>query len=501
MKTLYYLVTICLVLFYSSLNAQWVQSGLDFYFVRTINVSGTSLFVGTSGDGISRSTNSGTSWTPVNTGLTNLFVNAFTVSGTDLFAGTEGNGVYRSTNDGASWSVTGVLSTPYIYALAVSGTNIFAGADGDGVFRSTNNGASWTLVSTGLTNTRIFALAVSGTNLYAGTFGGGVFLSTNNGTSWTPVSTGLTNTSVNTLFVSDANLFAGTEDGLFLSTNNGTSWSSVNMGLTNTFIHALAVSGTNLYAGTEGGVFHSTNNGNSWTAVNQGLTDPVIFALSVYGTNLFAGSNGSGVWKRPIDNVVPVELISFAANTNGNSVILNWLTATEINNSGFEIERSVISNEVRNLIWEKRGFVHGNGTTTETQSYSYMDENLASGKYLYRLKQIDFDGTFEYSNDVEVLVAVPDRFELSQNYPNPFNPTTKIKYTIHDVTLSGVEGSRVILKVYDILGTEVITLVNENKPAGNYEVTFDARTLSSGTYFYKLQAGSFVATKKLLLLK
>ncbi|MBK7632307.1 MAG: T9SS type A sorting domain-containing protein [Ignavibacteriales bacterium] len=137
-----------------------------------------------------------------------------------------------------------------------------------------------------------------------------------------------------------------------------------------------------------------------------------------------------------------------------------------------------------------------------------MDENLASGKYLYRLKQIDFDGLFEYSNNVEVVVAVPDRFELSQNYPNPFNPSTKIKYTIHDVTLSpdknginSVEGSRVILKVYDILGTEVITLVNENKPAGNYEVTFDARTLSSGTYFYKLQAGSFVATKKLLLLK
>ena len=492
MKIFYYLVTICLVLFYSSLNAQWVQSGLDFYFVRTINVSGTNLFVGTSGDGISRSTDSGTSWAPVNTGLTNLYVNAFTVSGTDLFAGTEGNGVYRSTNNGASWSATGVLSTPYVYAFAVSGTNIFAGADGDGIFRSTNNGTTWTLASTGLTNTRIFALASSGTNLYAGTFGGGVFRSTNNGTSWTPISTGLTNTSVNTLFVSDANLFAGTEDGLFLSTNSGTSWSSVNTGLTNTYIHALAVSGTNLYAGTEEGVFHSTNNGDSWTAVNQGLTDSVIFALSVYGTNLFAGSNGSGVWKRPIDNVVPVELVSFTANLNGNNVNLNWVTATEINNSGFEIERAFSSSSTLN--WNKVIFVNGNGTTTEAQSYSFMDEKLANGKYFYRLKQLDFDGSFEYSNEVEVIVTVPEKLELSQNYPNPFNPSTNIKYQIST-------SNHVLLIVYDVLGNEVATLVNEVKPAGNYEVKFDARSLSSGTYFYKLQAGSFVETKEMVLMK
>ena len=349
------------------------------------------------------------------------------------------------------------FSTPYIYALTVLGTNIFAGADGDGVFRSTNNGTTWTLVSTGLTNTRIFALAASGINLYAGTFGGGVFFSTNNGTSWTPISTGLTNTSVNTLFVSGASIFAGTEDGLFLSTNNGTSWSSINNGLTNTFIHALAISGTNLYAGTEEGVFHSTNNGDSWTAVNQGLTDSVIFALSVSGTNLFAGSNGSGVWIRPIDNIVPVELISFIANTNGNGVTLHWSTATEINNSGFEIERYVITNEMRNLNWGKIGFVNGNGTTTETQSYSYMDENLASGKYLYRLKQIDFDGTFEYSNEIEAEVSVPEKFELSQNHPNPFNPSTSIKYPI-------TASNPVSLKIYDVLGNEVATLVNEVKP-------------------------------------
>jgi len=497
MKISYYLIMHCFVLLYSSTNAQWTQSGLDGYFVRTINVSGTNLFVGTSGDGIFHSTNSGTSWTTVNSGLTNLYVNAFTVSGTNLFAGTEGNGVYRSTNNGANWSATGTLSTPYIYALAVSGTNIFAGADGDGVFRSTNNGTTWTLVSTGITNTRIFALAASGTNLYAGTFGGGVFLSTNNGTNWTPINVGLTNTSVNTLLVSDANIFAGTEDGIFLSTNNGSSWTSASFGLTNTFIHALAISGTNLYAGTEDGVFHSTNNGANWTAINSGLTNPTIFALTVYGTNLFAGSNGNGVWIRPIDIVVPVELVSFSASTNGNNVSLNWSTATETNNSGFSIERKQVFSQqstVSNKEWFELAFVNGNGTTTKTQSYSFNDNNLTSGKYLYRLKQIDFDGTFEYSNEVEVIINVPDKFELSQNYPNPFNPSTKIKYQIATSNI-------VNLKIYDVLGNEVASLVNEVQPAGNYELTFDASLLSSGTYFYKLQAGSLVETKKMLLLK
>ena len=195
-------------------------------------------------------------------------------------------------------------------------------------------------------------------------------------------------------------------------------------------------------------------------------------------------------------SVVPVELTSFTANTNGNNVNLNWSTATETNNSGFNIERSVISNPngMRNLFWESIGFVNGKGTTTETQSYSFVDENLVSGKYSYRLKQIDFDGTFEYSNEVEVVVNIPDKFELSQNYPNPFNPSTKIKYQI-------AVSNPVSLKIFDVLGNEVASLVNEVQPSGSYEVIFDARLLSSGTYFYKLQAGSFIETKKMTLLK
>ena len=168
---------------------------------------------------------------------------------------------------------------------------------------------------------------------------------------------------------------------------------------------------------------------------------------------------------------------------------------------GYEIERLKNSKIEKLNSWERIVFVSGSGTTTETQTYSYNDDNLPSGKYQYRLKQIDFNGMFEYSNVVDVEMISPTEFSLAQNYPNPFNPSTTIRYSIPNVTLSGVEGSRVLLKVYDVLGNEIATLVNEEKPAGNYKVEFNASNLASGIYFYRLQAGSFVETKKMILLR
>ncbi len=142
----------------------------------------------------------------------------------------------------------------------------------------------------------------------------------------------------------------------------------------------------------------------------------------------------------------------------------------------------------------KVGFVDGNGTTTESQTYSFKDENLSAGKYQYRLKQIDFDGTFEYSNIVEVEILSPAKFSLEQNYPNPFNPLTKISWR------SPVDSWQT-LKVFDVLGNEVATLSNQEKPAGNYEVEFDASELSSGVYYYQLRAGDFIQNKKMIVLK
>ncbi len=203
---------------------------------------------------------------------------------------------------------------------------------------------------------------------------------------------------------------------------------------------------------------------------------------------------GSSAYSNIAQVSVPVELTSFTANVISGKVNLNWQTATETNNSGFNIERNVISTEGRNLGWQTISFVNGHGTTTQQQNYSFIDENISAGEYLYRLKQIDFNGTFEYSNEIEVVVNAPDKFSLNQNYPNPFNPSTTIEFQIP-------KESFVTLKVYNILGVEIASLINEQKPAGVHKVNFDASKLPSGMYIYKISTNGFEQTRKMLLLK
>jgi len=185
---------------------------------------------------------------------------------------------------------------------------------------------------------------------------------------------------------------------------------------------------------------------------------------------------------------VPVELTSFAGYTENKNVFLNWSTGTEINNSGFEIQKK------SNQEWEAAGFVQGSGTTTELRYYSFIDEDVSPGTYAYRLKQIDYNGAFEYSDIIEIEVSTPAKYSLEQNYPNPFNPATTISYSIKEKGL-------VTLKVFDILGKEVAVLVNEEQIAGSYNLKFDASSFASGIYFYTLKAGQFISTKKMILLK
>ena len=188
---------------------------------------------------------------------------------------------------------------------------------------------------------------------------------------------------------------------------------------------------------------------------------------------------------------VPVELTSFNATATSEGVLLNWTTATEINNHGFEIERSEDATEFYTV-----AFIQGAGTSTESREYVYTDNVEYEGGeiFYYRLKQVDLDGRVEYSDIVEVEFDIPRDFVLHQNYPNPFNPSTTIKYAVPNT-------SQVSIKVYDMTGQEVASLVNEMKEAGTYEIKFDARNLASGIYIYRMIADNFTSVKKLNVLK
>lgn len=237
----------------------------------------------------------------------------------------------------------------------------------------------------------------------------------------------------------------------------------------------------------------------SFTALNNNYTDTLYSVANSVNGDGIPGSEDKwnfGV-KFPIVvlDVIPVELVSFTASIINRSVNLNWQTATEVNNSGFVIERSVISNGVRNLNWEEIGFVNGKGTTTSTNQYSFIDNSPLSGISYYRLKQLDFDGSFTYSSEIEVnFNSIVSEFNLEQNYPNPFNPSTVISYQL-------AVSSNVSLKVYDVLGNEVATLVDEFREAGNHSIGFNASNLASGIYYYTLTNGSQSLTKKMILIR
>ena len=194
-----------------------------------------------------------------------------------------------------------------------------------------------------------------------------------------------------------------------------------------------------------------------------------------------------------LGNPLPVELSSFNAVQIASSVLLKWRTETEVNNFGFDVERAEnINGAMQN--WNKIGFVPGNGNSNSPKDYSFTDNPAIGNKYFYRLKQIDSDGQTEFSNVISIDLNIPNKFALEQNYPNPFNPTTTITYSIPFDT-------DVELKIYDVLGKEVATLVKEFKDAGIHSIEFGASKLSSGVYLYRLQAGTFVQNKKMIVLK
>jgi hypothetical protein len=469
-----------------NLDAQWVQTNCPGSLINCLAVSGTNV-IASANEGMYISTDNGSTWSTTPTGPT--YIKALAFAGTNIFAGTN-SGLFLSTDNGINWNtINPDRSGSGAQCLAVSGTNIYAGVRwAGGIFLSTNNGVDWTHVVNGLTNDDISSIVINGSNVIAGT-GDGIFISTNDGTNWTPINNGINVNWVKSFAVNGTNIYAAAnyfEDGggVYYTSDNGSNWSSA--GLKELWVIGLACVGTNLFAATQvGGVYLSTNNGTDWTQVGLGGS------LSIIANDTYIFAGASGVYKRPISELIlPVELTSFIANIKNNSIILNWKTATELNNMGFNVERSVNKSD-----WSNIAFIHGNQNSSRIINYSYIDKSInQSGKYFYRLKQIDNDGSFKYSVIVEADVNSPSAFCLNQNYPNPFNPSTTIKYSI-------TKEGNVKLTVYNTIGSKVTTIVNEYKPAGNYSVQFNGSNLASGIYMYRLESGNYSTAKNFIILK
>jgi hypothetical protein len=296
----------------------------------------------------------------------------------------------------------------------------------------------------------------------------------------------------------------------------GEMWRLGNSGRYDTISFQYSLNATSLTTGTwidvneldfytpdTSGTAGQRNGNNSQYRTNKSFT--------ISGLNI---PNGSYFWIRWIDynasgsddglavddfsideSSLPVQLFSFSANYLNKQVKLTWQTATEVNNYGFEIERKYNGPaDVSNNSWEKIGFVQGNGNSNSPKYYSFIDKNLLSGYYSYRLKQIDYDGSYTYSDVLKVKVDYKPQILDVKNYPNPFNPITKIYYEIP-------EDGFVTLKIYNALGKEIKTLINENRIAGSYEIEFDASGLPTGIYFNVLQVGDNRIVKKMQLIK
>jgi hypothetical protein len=187
---------------------------------------------------------------------------------------------------------------------------------------------------------------------------------------------------------------------------------------------------------------------------------------------------------------LPVILTEFISITNGSSLGLKWKTESEINNSGFDVERKTETGE-----WTKLAFIQGSGTTNQPVEYSYEDKKLQPGKYFYRLKQIDYNGNYEYFDlPLYVLISKPKVFSLGQNYPNPSNPKCNIEFQLPEKTF-------VNISVYNLLGQLVATIIDQEKDAGIHTVEFDGSNISSGTYIYRITAGTYTEVKKMLIIK
>ena len=481
------------------------------------------LYGGTQDNNKELSTNGGSTWSQITTGD-----GGYTVVdpvNTNYIYGQYVNGsLQRSSNFGTSYTEIrpsgasgGLFYNPYAMAPGDHNTIVYGQTDlwRTGAAQTASSASGWTQIATsavvGGSVSSIGIGATSTNSIYAGTSNGRILATSNGGGSWAtttglPYVTGLAVdiTNDNVCYASCSGFSAGVH--VFKTTNGGTSWTNVTGNFPNIPVLCIALrtaAPRTLFLGTDLGVYKSTDDGTTWVTFNNALPTLAVFDLKYReGTQvLLAATHGRGCWTFDYGSSLPIELASFSAAPGVTSgVHIAWRTLSEINNYGFEVQRSPSPADAYATLFG--GFVRGHGTTLTPQSYAFEDESARPGVWYYRLKQIDLNGVAHYMEPVRVEAApgtpaggsAPPQSALLQNHPNPFNPATTIRFDI-------AAGGDVSLKVYNTLGQVVSEPVSGYRRAGSYSIVWDASGFASGVYFYRLEAGSFVQTKKLTILR
>jgi len=382
------------------------------------------------------------------------------------------------TDTTSQWVLVGNgLANTTFYSLAANSNTIFGGGgiSSSVVYKSTNHGTNWT-ASLNL-SVSFYSLAANGNNIFAGSDGLGVYYSSNNGTSWTQ--TTLNNLAVNALIVNGNRIFAGTTtNGVYITNDNGANWTQTS--LNNRTVLELTAKGDTIYAGTSiYGVYLSTDNGSTWSQTS--LNNFYIHSLAVNGNNLFAGTSGSGIWR---------------STNNGTNWIQVGLNNQSVHSLAFygdtvfagSYTTGVYLSYDNGVTWTPRN--EGINTGLNIRAFCILDNYIFTipQSRIYRRPLSELTATETVSNEI------PKQFSLSQNYPNPFNPVTSIEFSLP-------ERDFVSLKMYDATGREIEVLVKSELNPGTYRAKWNAANYSSGIYFYKISAGSFTETKRMILIK
>ncbi len=404
-------------------------------------IAGNNLFAG-SYNRIFQSTDDGLSWNTVAHGLGGMTINSLESYNNRLLVGTNGGSILISENNGKSWSeiIEGIPNTS-INAFAVKNDSVFAGT-GYGVFVKKWDSSFWLPIHSGLKSLSTSDIVIHEGNIYLSTTGGGVFLWDDTYKKWNEVNSGITDFDVTSLASDGDNLYAATKtSGIFKSSNYGNNWLPFNNGLTSLSIEDIAVGEGNIFLGSsDGDVFVSKDHGASWSSINNGLVTSQVYKVFVHESNLFAGTQNG---------------IFYSSNSGE-----NW---------------SSINEGISNVI------------TTEIL---VKDSILYAGTHEHGVWKRPLSDIITSIGNIEP--DSPSTFALLQNYPNPFNPSTIIEYTIPNSVGDAKFASptNVTLIIYDVLGREIETLVDEYKIPGNYKVKWNADEFSSGIYIYRLATNS-----------